>query len=71
MSDTRKVLVLERCTGGCGFCEWIMGSPRCTHDDMGVKETDDEDPCVYVKVPSDHRLFHPDCPLPDYQGGGQ
>lgn len=68
MSDTKKVLILERCTKGCGYCEWIMGSPRCTHNGMRGKEADGEDPCEYVKVPSDYRLFHPDCPLPDYQG---
>lgn len=66
MSDTKKVLILERCTKGCGYCEWIMGSPRCTHEEMETRYPDDGDLCMYQKVPSDSRLFHPDCPLPDY-----
>ena len=67
MSDKKKVLILERCTKGCGYCEWIMGSPRCTHEEMETRYPNDEDLCMYQKVPSDSRLFHPDCPLPDYK----
>lgn len=60
----RKLLVLERCTQ-CGHCEWIGGSPRCKHPDMEKRKSDMWDCCVYQKVPTDGRMFHENCPLPD------
>ena len=64
-----KMQLIERCTDGCKHCQWMYGSPRCTHDAMAkrVIEDDPTDPCTYQKVPSDSRLFHKDCPITDYK----
>ena len=60
-----KIRIVTRCTDGCKHCEWMFGSPRCLHSDMKTRNTEDDpcDPCLYQKVPTDSRMFHPDCPL--------
>ena len=60
-----KIRIVTRCTDGCKHCEWMFGSPRCLHSDMKTRNTEDDpcDPCLYQKVPTDSRMFHPECPL--------
>ena len=62
-----KTRIVTRCTDGCKHCEWMFGSPRCLHSDMETRNIEDDpcDPCLYQKVPTDSRHFHPDCPLGD------